>query len=291
MTAKEKDKDKEKEKKPIIKVEEIEEDVEEEKVKDDTTSTDEPEKEEEAKTTAPAVASFSQLDSAPPSPPIEKASDDKAVSEKEPTEEKPSKPAEEEAEKDEASEDDSTKKEQISSDEVKEWLKEVRPDTTKEVEKGRGPGGKIIVLIVIILFILGAVVGGILYFQKGVSETTPQETPATQAPEETQTPTPFEEEGVDLSLIKISVLNGSGIAGEAGKIKDLLVDSGFSDENINTGNADSYDYEDISISLKGEMSEEVADAIGESLFGYVITISEDELQESSTYDAVIIVGK
>src|SRR4030042_2694853 len=274
-------KEKDKYKKPVIKVEEIEDDTVTESSKD----------EEETKIATPLVSSFSQLDSAPASPPENKdASVTETAEESESTKEEKVDTEEETVKvNDEASGDNSLKKEQISSDEVKEGLKDVRPDTTKDVEKGRGPGGKLIFLIIFALLVLGAIVGGILYFQKGVSEPTQQETTPTETPKETLTPTPVKEEEIDLKTISISILNGSGIAGKAGQVKDLLSKGGFSEENIITGNADSYDYKTVSVSLKDGLSEKVINTIQTSLSDdYKVEVSEDNLQENSTYDVVII---
>lgn len=265
--------------KPRIKVEEIEEAPEEvtENVKDKTS-----EEASASDTTAlPKVVSFSQLDSAPPAP-----AEEKRVSELLP-ETKTVKAASTEKEK------PSNENEQISSDEVKEWLKEVRPDTSKENEKGRGPKAKIVVLIVLILLVLGAVVGGVLYFQKGVKEegqeggsmTTPESTP-TSSPVPTQV-----EEEVDLKMLSVSVLNGSGVTGEAGKVKSLLVEGGFAEDKVAAGNADKTNYEETTVSLKKDLSQKVVEAIKASLADeYAVTVSEGTLEENSTYDVVIIVG-
>lgn len=290
--------DKVKTKKPMIKVEEIEDDAVTEEVKEPkVTESETPKETPESSSTAPAVSSFSQLDSAPPAPAEEKKSiltdtSDKSMVEDiapEPVSKTESEPTPEP----EKREEELLDKEKISSDEVKEWLKDVRPDTSKEIEKSRGPGGKIVVIIVLILLVLGAIVGGILYFQKGVSEPV-SEVSETQTSEtaEVTTPEPTQEAEVDLSIITFSVLNGSGIAGEAGKVKDLLVEGGFSEDKIQAGNADKYDYQDISLSLKSGLSEKVNEAITASLSDvYDVTVSEDNLQENSTYDVVIIVGK
>jgi hypothetical protein len=289
--------DKDKERKPLIKVEEIEEGSKDEKIKETETSADDVVETPETKSATPAVSSFSQLDSAPPAPPDSKVStkddtSEETVSKDEQSEEKPSETSEETSKAVEEESENLSKKEQISSDEVKEWLKDVRPDTTKDVEKGRGPGGKLIVFIVLILLVLGTVVGGVLYFQKGVSEPAQQEADTTQAPADTETPVDLEEEELDLTTITVSVLNGSGIAGEAGKVKDLLSEAGFSEDNIQTGNADSYDYQDISVSLKSGLPEKLIESIETSLSSnYEVKISGDDLQENSTYDVVIIVGK
>ena len=268
-------------KKPVIKVEEINEDAPTETSEDLSKS----------KPDTPTISSFSQLDSAPPAP-AETQDEEKEESSKSILTETPQDKQNEESLEEKSAETDSPQKEKISSEEVKEWLKEVRPDTSKEVEKGRGPGGKTVLMIVLVLFLIGAVVGGIIYFQKGVGKNTSEEENSNQpSPTETQTPTPTEKE-VDLTEISISILNGSGIAGEAGKIKDLLTSAGFSDEKIKTGNADSYDYESVSVSVKKDISASVTEKVETSLSeDYEVKISEDELGEDSTYDIVIIVGK
>lgn len=279
MADKKKDQEKVKEQKPIMKVEEIEDDIEDNAEEKTSLSSS---KIEETKTTTPAVSSFSQLNSAPPPPPEEKSSQTL----------EPDNLTKKSEDQSDTDKDDSEKKEQISSDEVKEWLKEVRPDTTKENEKGRGPGGKIIALIIIVLLILGAVVGGVLFFQKGVSEPITEEANVSSTPTPTTTPEPDVEEEIDLTKVTMSILNGSGIAGEAGKVKDLLSGVGFTDENIETGNADSYNYEGITLSIKENLSEDIVEEIDKALSDdYDVEVSEDKLQEDSTYDVVIIVGK
>ena len=138
--------DEDKIKKPIIKVEELEEEAEEKETSADTKSSDEETFKITSETTTPvpAVSSFSQLDTAPPAPADEKTQSVLETPETFPSsEEQTSEPAKEREKSAEKTEGETSKKEQISSAEVKEWLKDVRPDTTKEVEKGRGPGEKL----------------------------------------------------------------------------------------------------------------------------------------------------
>jgi|SRR3989344_2681149 len=69
-------------------------------------------------------------------------------------------------------------------------------------------------------------------------------------------PTPTSaEEPVDISSFSITVLNGSGIAGEAGRAKSLLEAGGFT--VINTGNSDRYDYTNTVIQAKQDVPDEV----------------------------------
>lgn len=283
--------DKLKDKKPIIKVEEIEDETEVENIEESDSSKEEKKEVPEIKTATPVVSSFSQLDSPPPAPSDEKRFTLKENDEDKSLLEEKTDGSQEETENSKS--ENTSDKEQISSDEVKEWLKEVRPDTTKDVEKGRGSGVKMVIIIIILLFLLGAIVGGVLYFQKGVEKPSTDQNNNTETEiSQTATPTPQEEEKIDLTNITVSVLNGSGIAGEAGKVKNLLITGGFSEDKITTGNADKYDYLGISISQKENLSDNVTEALNKTLSDtYDVTISEDNLQENSTYDVVIIVGK
>ena len=287
---------------PKIKVEEITEEPEEIETPKPTKESSEnvaevkPKDEEVAKVPestsqeTPKITSFSQLDS-------QKSSDTASATEDttKPTESvlTPETPKKEEglSETEKSTEKASKEKEDVSSDEIKEWLKEVRPDTTKEVEKKGGPNTKLIVLVVIILLVLGAVVGGVLYYRQSVTTEPSGETPETQ---ETSTPAPTQtpEEEVDISTLSLSLLNGSGTVGEAGKAKDLLIEAGFMEDKLTTGNAQSYDYTSTSISLKKGLSEKVFEEIKKALEGtYEVVKSETTLEEDSTYDVIIIVGK
>jgi len=183
------------------------------------------------------------------------------------------------------------KENEAESTDIKEWLKEVRPDTSKESEKNSGPNFKMIILFVIILLILGAVVGGVYYFKNQVSQT-PEETAETQ--EETSptlAPTSMPAEEVNLKSYSVSVLNGSGVKGEAAAVKKALTDGGFSDEKVATGNADKTNYVKTTVSLKKDISakvyEEIENALGET---YTLEKSETELELNSTYDVIVIVG-
>lgn len=239
-------------------------------------------KEEKKPIDTPKVTSFSQLDTVVP----EVAKADEAVPlEPEPATETQS------AQEEKGEESSEAKDEKASSDEIKEWLKEVRPDTTKVIEKSGGPNFKVIVLIIIILAILGAVVGGIFYYQKGVVtkvELTP--TPSEEEPTPVAEPTKSEET-LDLKKYSVNVLNGSGTAGEAGKVKDLIAVSGFDSEKVSTGNASSYDFKSTEVVVKKDTPSEVFEKIKEALSkDYEVVKSDTELPDSSKYDVVITVG-
>ena len=179
----------------------------------------------------------------------------------------------------------------MSSEDIKDWLKDVRPDTNKEVEKKGGPNFNVLLILVLITAVLGALVGGAIYYKKGVATMKEPETTSSATQTSTVTPSPEPEVNVDLSTLSVSVLNGSGVAGEAAKVKDLLTKKGFNEEEITAGNADATNYTSTTVSLKEGLSESVFTAVEESLAEiYEVALSEDTLDAGSTYDITIIVG-
>ncbi len=179
----------------------------------------------------------------------------------------------------------------MSSEDIKDWLKDVRPDTNKEVEKKGGPNFNILLILVLITAVLGALVGGAIYYKKGVSTTEVAEPTNSETQTATFTPSPEPQASVDLSTFSVSVLNGSGVAGEAAKVKDLLTQNGFDEEKVKTGNADSTDYTSTTVSVKEGLDDSVFTAVEESLAEvYEVAKSEDTLDSNSTYDIIIIVG-
>jgi hypothetical protein len=140
------------------------------------------------------------------------------------------------------------------------------------------------------LLIGGVVVGGFFFYKSrvgGEPTTGNKETP-TSAPsaEATATPTPSEE--VKLDSLKVSLLNGSGITGEAAKIQALLEEAGFAD--FETGNADNYNYTITEVRLKKGASDAAFDAIKEALDEYNVVKQEEALDEVSDFDLEIIIG-
>jgi len=136
------------------------------------------------------------------------------------------------------------------------------------------------------IFILGMILGGIVFYQKGVNKgetisDTPTPTPQTSASPSTTTV-------VDLTKYTIVVLNGSGIAGEAGKVKTLLTDAGF--DVGSTGNAATYDYTKTIIKsqkiVDAAFISELSTALGKS---YVVESSQS-LATSSADKIQVVIG-
>jgi Tfp pilus assembly protein PilP len=273
---------------PKIKVETIEEAPKEpaapsttEEKAVDTTPVSEPV--ETTTPTTPQVASFSQLGSTEKPAPTEFPETPKVEPQPEAT---TTTTNETETPAEEASEDNGD--EEQSSDQIKEWLKEVRPDTSKEVEKKSKISGKLIIFVLLTLALVGVVGGGFYYFNSRV--TKEESEVVVEEPSPTSTPTPTEApEEVDLSEYNLNVLNGSGVAGEAGAVDTLLQGADFTEAE--TGNADSYDYTTTVISMKKNVPSSVYTTIKEALEDdYIVEKDDEYLDDSSDYDIVVTVG-
>lgn len=232
-----------------------------------------------------AISSFAQLDA---DKPVVESEDKKDVKEEE-------EEASEEEEKDETKEDVGEAEEKpgdssVSTEEAKKWLKGVSPEIETEAGGDKGSKLKILIIIVVVAVILGIIAGGFYYYRSRVTKKVDAPLPTPTPVSVTPTPTPAEVmEDLDLSEYSVSILNGSGIPGEAGNAEDLLSELEFA--SIKTGNAESYGYEQTEVSLKESLPNGVYNKIEAALSEtYNVSLSETTLDEDSTFDIIIIVG-
>ena len=111
---------------------------------------------------------------------------------------------------------------------------------------------------------------------------TPTNTPTPLPP--TPTPTP----AIVRAEVKIKVLNGSGIAGKAGDVKDFLKEKGY--EEILTANADDFDYTTTVIKVKEDAEPGMEEFVAKDLSERVEKPKFDTLEKDEAADVVIIVG-
>lgn len=163
-------------------------------------------------------------------------------------------------------------------------------------EEGKGKSSFVFFLkIVFITFVLGILlIGGLSYFTGGktistdslgslLSFTQPSPTP-TEAPEPTPTTEP-----VDPGAYTITIQNGSGITGEAAKLKTALTEEGFKVEG--TSNADNSNYTTTQISTKKSVSDGYLEKLKNDLNqNYKVADPILPAADSQSTDVLIIIG-
>jgi hypothetical protein len=152
-----------------------------------------------------------------------------------------------------------------------------------QMKEKKGGGGKFIFIILAILALV--TVGVWLIFGRAWGEDT-EIVVAPTVSEEIPSPTEVPVE-IERDEIKIQILNGSGISGAAGDLREEMEDLGYSD--IVVGNASNQDYETTEVTFYEELPQGVRDEI--------IAKLEDVYQSVDTgtgstgdYDIVIITG-
>lgn len=177
----------------------------------------------------------------------------------------------------------------------------------------KSPGkGLYIVLLLLLIIVVGIGAAQFLSSKsKDLNNATPTPIEFTE-PTEAPSPTPTPEEsltptisvtpslspttsasnsvdkatGLDRSKLSITVQNGSGKAGAAGKAAKILEDLGYN--VVSTGNADSYDYVNTEIEVSSLKKAYLA--LLKKDLGNDYTISTTSTTYSGDSDAVVIVG-
>jgi|SRR6185369_2741312 len=159
-------------------------------------------------------------------------------------------------------------------------------------ERHRRGNAWFFIMVTLVAFVIGLVcIAGIYYFTAGTSENKGIAIPniiAKPTPTPTQTPTPTPKQ-LDLSTYDIQVLNGSGVTGQAAKVKTDLTSAGFS--VTKTGNADTSDYEKTVIEAKkGTDDAYLKELIATLKKSYAIDSNIVTLKASETSDVIVIIG-
>jgi hypothetical protein len=105
------------------------------------------------------------------------------------------------------------------------------------------------------------------------------------SPTKATTPTPVPE--IDRKSINVKVLNGTGTAGQATEVKDILKEAGYID--ILTGNADNFEYKTTEIQVK-KSNPELGTTMKTDLKAHVVSPKITTLDEDSAADVIIIFG-
>lgn len=181
-------------------------------------------------------------------------------------------------------------------------------DSVTTPPSGKSNAKLIAIIVTVIVVLVGMVVGGFFVYQNAMKEanespdvivnddTTTQPT-SLPSPDndatgssETDTDTDTETDAgdqLDPASISVQVLNGSGTAGVASRVANLLEDAGF--EEIDTDNAESFDYEETVVQVKPGQDELYELVLTELQADYTIAQGED-LDVDNQFDLVITVG-
>lgn len=147
------------------------------------------------------------------------------------------------------------------------------------------PTKKIIAILAIFILILIFLVFGYNFFFS--PHKTDQLDPLVSiSPTMTPVPTPV----INLDDITVQVLNGSGVAGEAAKVTNLLSDNKI--KVTKTGNALNYDFVKTKIEVKDSIPLQVVDLVTNSLkTEYLFEVSPTKLPQTSEFDIIITTGE
>lgn len=148
-------------------------------------------------------------------------------------------------------------------------------------------------IIVPTALLVGALVGGLITYFSGIASlnSTGSETPtpvATIVSDVTATPVASVAPSLKRDGLKVQVLNGSGVAGAAGKAKTLLEGLGY--KSVDTGNASSSNFVNTEVAVKESSKEYLELVIKDLSKEYEATDAAKVLPTSSKYDIVITLG-
>lgn len=147
-----------------------------------------------------------------------------------------------------------------------------------------------------LIFGVAGLISGILIFKN--SKKAPVEPadnryedvfvePSVVSPTELPIPTPTPEP----KEYSVSVLNGSGIPGQAGVVKTLLEEGEITEfVELTAGNADAYDYVQTEIRSKEVLPEDLVTRIKAALVDYDVVVG-DPLESDAENDIEVIVGQ
>ncbi|MCH7640783.1 LytR C-terminal domain-containing protein [Patescibacteria group bacterium] len=176
------------------------------------------------------------------------------------------------------------KEETPNTQETETTRKESR-EARREKRKGRRIGRRGILILLIII----ALVAGVLIFmrQNPTIEIEPDKTTSIDETSTATSPTPSPEP-IKRDEATIQVLNGTGIAKEAGFLQGQLEDLGYS--QIDVGNADEEDYVKTTVTFLSSLPKKVVDEITAELEEIYKEVETKTTDSEGDYQVQIITG-
>ncbi|HOX96592.1 MAG TPA: LytR C-terminal domain-containing protein [Candidatus Woesebacteria bacterium] len=160
-------------------------------------------------------------------------------------------------------------------------------ETTEEPrpEKKKSRLGLYLLILLVVLSVCAGILWkiGKLPFLPGESREKVDRTEEVVSP--TPTASPTEEPKPDLSLFSVQVLNGSGVSGEAAKVKEVLLGMGFT--SVDVGNTTTTN--ESLIRTKETVPSSVGNLVIKSIKDYTL-MNSDVLTSDGEYDLIIVLG-
>ena len=146
-------------------------------------------------------------------------------------------------------------------------------------------------LIGLIIILIGSLIGGGIIVSRKALQKPPElvEEEIEAVPTEELRPEDDQPLAEDKTALKIKALNGSGEPGAAGVAAQFLTNQGYS-EQIDTGNAGVYDYQQTVIQIKEDKEAYLEGLKADLEKEYTVSEDIETLDEDSEFDAIIIVG-
>ena len=179
-----------------------------------------------------------------------------------------------------------------SKEVVQELFSKREPESITEISIHRKKRSRILNIWAIIVIVAAITSGfGLLLANKKVSigslsvvQPAPTPTPPAGA-----VATPTTAPQLSREDISVQVLNGGGVPGAASKMKNILVEKGYTVSDI--GNTEEYTYAETEIIVKSDKAEVLQLLKDDLKDSYTIGTTAATLSGDASYDARVIVGK
>ncbi len=144
-------------------------------------------------------------------------------------------------------------------------------------------------VVIITILIIVAVAGFILIRSRKQNNQTQATVTGTATKETTPIPSPTPQ--IDKQSVKIQVLNGTGMPGQAASVITDLTKAGFNPNNIQADNASDYDHSATTVATKSGFTG-IVDDIKNALSSTFNNVSVDSapLDDTNSYDVIITTG-
>jgi len=141
--------------------------------------------------------------------------------------------------------------------------------------------------LIIGIILLAAVLAGVFFLTRKPANTVVNKVVVTQ----TQSPSPTEMPKIDKTTVKIQVVNGTGVAGQASTVIKALTDAGYNADNIKSTNATIFNNTITTVTGRTNFDVTANDiaTILKSNFNN-IAVSSAKLDDTNAFDIVVLTG-